>query len=301
LPSFLRALGKFYLIESSRIFRFARMLLIRHQPRVSLLRVFARTVPIIGTNPAQKPGRHYLVFLSGCFYFNSSISRLGIRRNMAGSTDEVFELIRVLIADDHPLIRSGLKHLLQREKDFGPPGEAENSDQTLERIKETTWDIVVLDIGMPGRNGLETLSEIRRLHGGLPVLILSMHSEEQFALRAIKAGASGYVTKSDAPAELVRAIRRILSGKRYVSAGLAEVLANALNSGEDLPLHETLSDREYHVICRIASGKSISEIAEETSLSVKTISTYRSRALEKMKMHTNSELMRYAIRNGLID
>lgn len=210
-------------------------------------------------------------------------------------------MIRVLIADDHPLIRSGLRHILEQEADFGPPGEAENSDQTLERIEEKTWDIVILDIGMPGRSGLETLSEIKRLHPGLPVLILSMHSEEQFALRAIKAGANGYITKSDASAELIGAIRRILRGRKYVSAGLAEVLANAINSGEDRPLHETLSDREYHVVCRIASGKSVSEIAEETDLSVKTISTYRSRALEKMKMHTNSNLMRYAIRNGLIE
>ncbi len=210
-------------------------------------------------------------------------------------------MIRVLIADDHPLLRSGLKYILQQEPDFGPPGEAENSDQALERIEEQTWDIVILDIGMPGRNGLETLSEIKRLHAGLPVLILSMHPEEQFALRAIKAGASGYITKSDASSELVRAIRRILSGRKYVSAGLAEVLANAINAGDDRPLHEALSDREYHVVCRIASGKSVSEIAEESALSVKTISTYRSRALEKMKMHTNSELTRYAIRNGLVE
>jgi two-component system invasion response regulator UvrY len=214
---------------------------------------------------------------------------------------EVFELIRVLIADDHPLLRSGLKYILQQEADFGPPGEAENSDQALERIEEKTWDIVILDIGMPGRSGLETISEIKRLHPGLPVLILSMHSEEQFALRAIKAGASGYITKSDASSELVRAIRRVLGGRKYVSAGLAEVLANSINSGEERPLHETLSDREYHVVCRIASGKSVSEIAEETSLSVKTISTYRSRALEKMNMHSNSELMRYAMRNGLVE
>jgi two-component system invasion response regulator UvrY len=210
-------------------------------------------------------------------------------------------LIRVLIADDHPLIRSGLRHILAQEADFGPPGEAENSDQTLARIEEKTWDLVILDIGMPGRSGLETLSEIRRLHAGLPVLILSMHSEEQFALRAIKAGASGYITKSDASRDLIGAIRRILSGRKYVSPGLAEVLANAINSGEERPLHEILSDREFHVVCRIASGKTVSEIAEETELSVKTISTYRSRALEKMRMHTNSDLMRYAIRNGLIE
>lgn len=210
-------------------------------------------------------------------------------------------MIQVLIADDHPLLRAGLKAVLAEELDFSPPGEAEDSDQLLKQVDERPWDAIVLDIAMPGRNGLETLSEIRRRRPSLPVLILSMHSEEQFALRAIKAGASGYLTKTNAAAELVRAIRRILAGKKYVSAALAEVLANVIESGEERPLHEVLSDREYHVVCRIASGKSVSEIAEETSLSVKTISTYRARALEKMNMHSNAELTRYAIRNGLVD
>ncbi len=210
-------------------------------------------------------------------------------------------MIQVLIADDHPLLRAGLKAVLAEELDFSPPGEAEDSDQLLKQVDERPWDAIVLDIAMPGRNGLETLSEIRRRRPSLPVLILSMHSEEQFALRAIKAGASGYLTKTNAAAELVRAIRRILAGKKYVSAALAEVLANVIESGEERPLHEVLSDREYHVVCRIASGKSVSEIAEETSLSVKTISTYRARALEKMNMRSNAELTRYAIRNGLVD
>jgi DNA-binding NarL/FixJ family response regulator len=210
-------------------------------------------------------------------------------------------LIEVLVADDHPLIRSGLKHVLQQEPDFGLPGEAENSDQVLERIEERSWDMVVLDIGMPGKSGLETLSEIRKRRPELPVLILSMHSEEQFAIRAIKAGASGYLTKNNAATELVRAIRRILAGKKYVSPALAEVLAHLIESGERRPLHEGLSDREYHVVCAIASGKSVSEIAEAMSLSVKTVSTYRARALEKMNMHTNAELTRYAIRNGLVE
>jgi len=210
-------------------------------------------------------------------------------------------VIRVLIADDHPLLRSGLTHVLQKEPDFCPPGEAENSDQVIEKIKEKPWDVVVLDIAMPGRSGLEALSEIKKLRPGLPVLIMSMHSEEQFAIRSIKAGASGYLNKNEAVPELVRAIRRILSGRKYVSAAFAEVLAKAIESGEERPLHETLSDREYHVVCRIAAGKSVSEIAEETALSVKTISTYRTRALEKMGMRTNAELTRYAIRSGLVD
>ncbi len=210
-------------------------------------------------------------------------------------------MIRVLIADDHPLLRNGLKHVLLQEPDFSPPGEAENAEQALERINEKPWDVIVLDITMPGRNGLETLSEIRRRHPALPVLMLSMHSEEHFAIRAIRAGASGYLTKNSAPGELIRAIRKVLTGRKYVSAALAEALANAVEAGDDRPLHESLSDREYHVVCRIASGKSVSEIADETSLSVKTISTYRARALEKMAMRTNAELTRYAIRNGLID
>jgi two-component system, NarL family, invasion response regulator UvrY len=210
-------------------------------------------------------------------------------------------LIHVLIADDHPLLRSGLKHVLEQEPDFCQPGEAENSDQVLEKIDEHPWDAIVLDIAMPGRSGLETLHEIRKRRPRLPVLMLSMHSEDLFAIRAIKAGASGYLTKSDAPSELVRAIRRVLAGKKYVSATLAESMANAIETGEERPLHETLSDREYLVVCRIASGKSVTDIAEETGLSVKTISTYRARALEKMNMHSNAELMNYAIRNGLVD
>jgi two-component system invasion response regulator UvrY len=210
-------------------------------------------------------------------------------------------LIHVLIADDHPLLRAGLKAVLAVEPDFSVPGEAEDSDQLLKRVEERSWDAIVLDIAMPGRSGLETLSEIRRRRPTLPVLILSVHSEEQFALRAIKAGANGYLTKTNAATELVRAIRRILAGEKYVSTDFAGVLANLVESGNPRPLHEVLSDREYHVVCRIASGKSVSEIAEETELSVKTISTYRARALEKMNMHSSAELTRYAIRNGLVD
>lgn len=210
-------------------------------------------------------------------------------------------MINVLIADDHPLIRSGLRHVLEQEPDFGEPGEAEDSDQVLGKLEERGWDVVVLDIGMPGRNGLETLSEIRKRRPGLPVLILSMHSEEQYAIRAIKAGANGYLTKTNATTELVRAIRRILSGKKYVSPRLGEMLVHLIESGEQRPPHEALSDREYHVVCAIASGKSVSQIAEETALSVKTVSTYRARALEKMHMRTNAELTRYAILNGLVD
>jgi len=210
-------------------------------------------------------------------------------------------LIQVLITDDHPLLRHGLKLVLQQEPDFATPGEAGTADEMLQMLDQRSWDLVVLDIAMPGKTGLEALPEIRKRCPGLPVLILSMHSEELFAIRAIKAGANGYLTKNSGCTDLVRAIRRILAGKKYVSPALAEVLANAVEAGSERPPHEALSDREYHVVCRIASGKSVSEIAEETALSVKTISTYRTRALEKMHMRTNAELTRYAIRSGLVE
>jgi two-component system invasion response regulator UvrY len=210
-------------------------------------------------------------------------------------------MFRVLVADDHPLLRSGLKQVLAQEADLTLIGEAEDSEQVLQRLDEQPWDVVVLDIAMPGRGGLDTLREIRRRRPSLPVLVLSMHSEEQFAVRAIKAGASGYLSKSNASGEVVQAIRKVLSGKKYVSASLAEALANALESSNDRPAHESLSDREFQVMCKIASGKTVSEIAAEVSLSVKTVSTYRARVLEKMNMRTNAELTRYAIQKGLVD
>lgn len=210
-------------------------------------------------------------------------------------------MIQVYIVDDHPLLREGLKHVLADHPDFLSPAEAESAEQLLEQVDDPKWDVIVLDIALPGRSGLEALLEIRKRRPQLPVLMLSVHSEEQYALRAIRAGASGYLSKNNAAGELVPAIRRILSGKKYISPSLADVLANAIETGKDRPPHETLSDREYHVMCRIAQGKTVSEIAVETSLSVKTISTYRSRALEKMDMQTNAELTRYAIRNGLVD
>ncbi len=210
-------------------------------------------------------------------------------------------MIRVLVADDHPLLRNGLKQILNQEPDLEVLGEAENSEQVLQRIDEQRWDVVVLDITMPGRGGLDVLREIRRRRPALPVLILSMHAEDQFAVRAIKAGANGYLSKSNASGEVVHAIRRVLTGKKYVSSSLAETLANALESDTDRAPHETLSDREFQVMCKIASGKTVSQIAAEISLSVKTVSTYRARVLEKMSMRTNSELTRYALQKGLVD
>lgn len=210
-------------------------------------------------------------------------------------------MIRVLVADDHPLLRSGVKEVLAQEPDFAVPVEAEDSQQVLNRVEEHDWDVLVLDITMPGRSGLDVLREIRHKRPNLPVLILSMHTEEQFAVRAIKAGASGYVTKANAPSELVHAIRKVVTGKKYVSPSLAEALAGAIESDPGRPLHEVLSDREFQVMCKIASGKTVSEIAGDISLSVKTVSTYRARALEKMRMRTNAEFTRYAIQSGLVD
>lgn len=210
-------------------------------------------------------------------------------------------MIRILVADDHPLLRNGIKQVLSREPDLCVAGEAENSEQVLERIEQQTWDVVILDLCMPGRGGLDVLREIRRLRPALPVLVLSMHSEDQYAVRTIKAGASGYLSKQNAGEEVIRAVRKVLTGKKYVSDGLAELLAGALDSGSERPAHETLSDREFQILCNIASGKTVSQIAAEISLSVKTVSTYRARVLEKMNMRNNAELTRYAIQTGLVE
>jgi two-component system invasion response regulator UvrY len=209
-------------------------------------------------------------------------------------------MIHVLVADDHPLIRSGLRHVLAEQPDFAPPGEAEDAQEAIQQIGQQTWDLLILDIGMPGQSGLELIPELRRRYPELPILILSAYPEQQFALRALKAGASGYLTKADAPAELIRAIRHVVSGKKYVSPAIAETLAHSLSWGSDQVSHDLLSDREFQVMCRIAAGKTVSEVAQDLRLSVKTVSTYRARALEKMNMRTNAQFTQYAIRLGLI-
>jgi two-component system invasion response regulator UvrY len=209
-------------------------------------------------------------------------------------------MIRVLVADDHPLLRSGLKQVLSLEPGLTVAGEAEDSEQVLEHIRDQEWDLLILDLAMPGRGGLEVLSEVRRLRPHLPVLVLSMYGEDQFAVRAIKAGASGYLCKEGASDELIRAVRKVLTGKKYVSPRLAEMLANALDSRTSGLLHENLSDREFQVLCMIASGQTVSQIAVKMALSVKTISTYRARLLEKMGMANNAELARYAILKELV-
>ncbi len=210
-------------------------------------------------------------------------------------------MIKILIADDHPVVRKGLKDIIQATSDMTVSGEASKGQEVLENVKRIDFDVVVLDIAMPGRSGLDILKELKSGNPELPVLILSIHPEEQFAVRVLKAGASGYLTKDSAPDELITAIRKVSRGKKYISASLAEKLAYDLEIGVEKPLHETLSDREYAVICMIASGKTVKEIAEELYLSVKTISTYRSRILEKMKMRTSAELTHYAIKHGLVE
>jgi DNA-binding NarL/FixJ family response regulator len=210
-------------------------------------------------------------------------------------------MIRILIADDHPIVRQGLKQILTEEPDVVVVGEAQNSQELLELVRKQDWDIVILDITMPGRGGIDVLKELKHERPKLPVLMLSVHPEDQYAVRALKAHASGYMTKDSAPEELVKAIRKILRGGKYISSTLAEKLAFDLETETEKPLHETLSDREHQVLLMIASGKTVSEIAKELSLSVKTIDTYRARILEKMKMKTNAELTHYAIKNKLVE
>jgi len=209
--------------------------------------------------------------------------------------------MKILLTDDHAVVRHGLKQILADEFKKATFGEARNAQEALNRIWKENWDVVVLDITMPGRSGLEVLREIKKSKPKLPVLVLSMHPEGQFAVRVLKRGASGYMTKESAPAELVGAIKKVLAGGRYVSPALAEKLATYVSSDAPKTPQEKLSDREFQVLRLIASGKIVSEIAEEHSLSVKTISTYRARILEKMEMKNNAELMHYAMQHQLVE
>jgi len=210
-------------------------------------------------------------------------------------------MLRILIADDHPVVRQGLRQIIAETSDMVVVDEASNGWEVLSKVRASSYDVVLLDISMPGRSGVDILKELKDERPGLPVLILSIHPEEQYALRALRAGASGYLTKESAPDELVAAIRKISMGGKYVSSSLAEILASELGtSDEELP-HKTLSNREYQVMRMIALGKTVTEIAEELSLSVKTVSTYRSRILEKMRMKNNAEITYYAVKNRLVD
>jgi two-component system, NarL family, invasion response regulator UvrY len=210
-------------------------------------------------------------------------------------------MIKVLIADDHAVVREGVRQILSDTPDITVVAEARDGHEVVEKVRAEPLDIVVLDITMPGKSGIEALADIKRERPNLPVLILSVHSEEQYGPRILKAGASGYLPKDSAPDQLVQAIRKAVVGGKYISTLLAEKLASELGSDGARPLHEALSDREYQVLCMIGRGKTIKEIAEILTLSDKTISTYRARILEKMNMKNNGELTHYAIRQGLVN
>jgi len=210
-------------------------------------------------------------------------------------------MIRLLVADDHEIVRKGLVKVLAELLQPITIDEAKNGQEALGKVLKSEYDLVVLDIKMPGKSGLDVLKEIKQNKPQLPVLILSMHPEEQFAVRAMRAGASGYLTKECAGDELALAIRKALKGERYISGTLAEILATELNIDSGKPLHEILSDREYQVLLLIASGKPVGAIAKELCLSVKTISSYRTNILMKTRMKNNAELTHYAIQNNLVD
>jgi DNA-binding NarL/FixJ family response regulator len=210
-------------------------------------------------------------------------------------------MIRILIADDHPIVRQGLGQLIAKTADIVVADEASTGLEVLNKARASHCDVVLLDISMPGLHGLDVIRQLKKESPKLPILVLSMHSEEQYAVRAFKAGASGYLTKQSAPDELLAAIRKVSMGGKYVSSSLAEKLASDLEIGAGKLPHETLSNREYQVMLMIAAGKTVAEIAEELSLSVQTISTYRSRILQKMQIKNNVELANYVIRNQLLD
>ncbi len=210
-------------------------------------------------------------------------------------------MIRVLVVDDHAVVREGLKRILADAGDIAVVGEAVSEEQALREAGKRNCDVVVTDITLPGRGGLELLKDLKRDHPRVPVLVLSVHAEEQFALRALKAGAAGYLTKETAPEELVLAIRKAARGGRYMSAAVAEQLANRLSADAEVPPHQLLSDREFQVLTMIAQGKTLRAAADELSLSIKTVATYRTRLLEKLELNNTAEMIAYAIRNRLAD
>lgn len=210
-------------------------------------------------------------------------------------------MIRILIADDHAIVRSGLKQLLSGESDFTVAGEAANGLEALKQIREQPLDVVLMDMSMPGRSGIELIKQVKAEKPKLAILVLSMHKEEQYAVRALKAGALGYLTKESAPGQLVAAIRKVAGGGVFISSGVAERLALELGGNHDAAPHTLLSDREYQIFRMIVSGATISNIAGELSLSVKTVSTHKTRLLQKMKMTSSAELIHYAIRHQLVE
>ena len=210
-------------------------------------------------------------------------------------------MIKILIVDDHAVVRRGLRQIFSDEPGMAVYGEATDTRELANIFDTQDWDIVILDITLADRSGLDVLAELKRKRPFLPVLILSVHPEEQYAIRALKAGANGYVNKRTAPDELVRAVKKMVSGGKYISPALAEKLADSLHEGFEQPRHEKLSNREYQVTCMIASGRTLKDIGEELYLSVKTVRTYRQRIMEKMKFRSNAELIHYAIKKRLVD
>ena len=210
-------------------------------------------------------------------------------------------MIKILVVDDHPIVRAGLKQILAESDDLVVAGEASNSQEALEKVSANNFDVVLLDIAMPGRSGLDIIKDLKNEQSDLSVLVLSYFPEEQYAIRALKAGSSGYLVKKSAPDELVEAIQIVSRGRKYISASVAEKLVDEMGGGEKKAPHERLSDREYQILRMISSGKSVTDIADNLCLSVKTISTYRSRLLRKMEMKNNAEIISYAIKQGLVD
>jgi two-component system, NarL family, invasion response regulator UvrY len=209
-------------------------------------------------------------------------------------------MLKILIADDHTVVRKGLKQILLDEFPGAIIEEVADGGELIKKVMIGKWDVVVSDLSMPGRSGLDALQQIKLSLPDLPVLILSIHPEEQYALRALKSGASGYLSKDTAPDELVKAVQKVLLGKKYISQAIAEKLANTFSSDASMQPHETLSDREFDVMKFLANGKSVSEIADMLSLSVTTVSTYRARIMTKMNLKSNSDLTKYAIENNLL-
>lgn len=209
-------------------------------------------------------------------------------------------MIRILIADDHTVVRKGLRQILAEEFTDAEIEDVPDAEELLKKLLRGKWDVVISDLSMPGKSGLEALQYIRQHYPGLPVLILSIHPEEQYAIRVLKAGAAGYLSKDTAPEELVNAVKRVLMGKKYITVTMAEKIADAFNRGGDRKPHEILSDREFDVFKMIAAGKAVSEIADVLSLSVTTVSTYRARIMAKMNMKSNANLTLYAIENNLL-
>lgn len=210
-------------------------------------------------------------------------------------------MIRVMIADDHAIVRQGLKQILSETNDISVAGEAETGFEAIMIARQQAFDVMLLDISLPDRNGIEVLKQIKKDQPNFTILMLSMHNESEFAIRAIKAGAAGYLSKQSAPMQLVTAIRQVAAGRKYITSALAQELANAITLDTEQPLHNTLSDREYQTLCLIAAGKSLSEISTNMCLSPKTVSVYRARLMEKLKLTNNSELVRYAIKHKLVD